>query len=65
MNHCHQESTMHVRRIALPAITPRNRVVIALALLARKGSGKHTSATRRKDADRRDLDQRVRECGEW
>lgn len=53
------------RKISLPASTPRNRVVIALALLARAGSGRHQPNKRQKDQDRKDLDQRVRDVGEW
>lgn len=53
------------RKISLPASTPRNRVVIALALLTRMGSGRHQSTKRQKDRERKDLDQRVRDVGEW
>lgn len=51
--------------IALPARKPRNPVARALALSPRSGSGRHTVGRRNKDRDRRDLDQRVRESGEW
>lgn len=53
------------RKISVPACTPRNRVVIALALLARMGSGRHQPNKRQKARDRKDLDQRVRDVGEW
>ncbi|MBQ0917008.1 hypothetical protein KBW71_00910 [Hydrogenophaga aromaticivorans] len=56
---------MRAKTIALPAIKPRNRVVIALALLARVGSGRHASVKRNSDKNRKDLADRVRECGEW
>lgn len=53
------------RKISIPASKPRNRVVLALAPLALSSSGRHTRAKRQKDHDRKDLDQRVREVGEW
>jgi hypothetical protein len=40
-------------------------VVLALARLARAGHGRHAHATRVHDRDRKNLEQRVRECGEW
>lgn len=60
-----KEIAMRTQPIALPAAKPRNRVVIALALLARAGSGRHTQDKRRKDKARKDLADRVRELGEW
>ncbi len=54
-----------MRSMTVPARTPRNPVVRALARLARTGHGRHASTKRKRDKDRADLDQRVRECGEW
>jgi len=56
---------MRAKPIAMPVVKPRNRVVIALALLARVGSGRHSSVKRSSDKHRKDLADRVRECGEW
>lgn len=53
------------RTMKIPASKPRNRVVIALALLARIGSGRHATRKRQKARDQHDLAQRVREVGEW
>jgi hypothetical protein len=56
---------MRSKILALPSVTPRNRVVLALARLARRGSGRHQPNKRQQDRDRQDLAVRVRECGEW
>ncbi|WP_234265078.1 short-chain dehydrogenase [Hydrogenophaga sp. NFH-34] len=53
------------RKISIPASKPRNRVVLALTLLTIASGGRHTRAKRQKDHDRKDVDQRVREVGEW
>lgn len=51
---------------ALPASRPRNAVVRALiARLGFAGTKRHESRPRQRDAQRRDLDDRVREVGEW
>lgn len=54
--------------ISIGSSKPRNRIVRAIigGLIA-KGSGRHQHAQiKRKQAlDRMDLDQRVRESGEW
>ena len=49
----------------VPASTPRNAVMLALVRLARSGNGRHVDARRIRDQNRKDLDQRVREYGEW
>ena len=54
-------------KIAIPMAKPRNRVVQALVrgILATRTRG-HAPGTRRpRDIDKLDLDQRVRETGEW
>lgn len=56
---------MRSKTVALPATAPRNRVVLALARLARRGSGRHQAVKRQKERDRQDLADRVRETGEW
>ncbi len=58
---------MRTFKIAIPMAKPRNRVVQALVRgLLRAGSRVHTPGPRRpRDLDRLDLDQRVRETGEW
>lgn len=56
---------MRSKIAALPAIAPRNRVVLALTRLAKRGSGRHQPVKRPKDKDRMDLAERVRESGEW
>ena len=53
------------KNIPVPDSKPRNPVVMALVRLARAGHGQHAYARRVRDHDRKDLDQRVRECGEW
>lgn len=60
-----KESTMRAKPVAMPVVKPRNRVVIALALLARVGSGRHSSVKRSSAKNQKDLADRVRECGEW
>ena len=54
-------------KIAIPVAKPRNRVVQALVRgFLRPGSGKHAAGPRRpRDLEQLDLDQRVRETGEW
>lgn len=58
---------MRAFKIATPVAKPRNRVVQALVRgLFRAGSRVHAPGPRRpRDLDQRDLDQRVRESGEW
>jgi hypothetical protein len=56
---------MRAKPVAMPVVKPRNRVVIALALLARVGSGRHSSVKRSSAKNQKDLADRVRECGEW
>ena len=56
---------MNAKPIAVPGRKPRNRVVIALALLVRAGSGRHSPVKRPADKERKDLADRVRESGEW
>lgn len=50
----------------LPASRPRN--VVVRALMARfgfTGTRRHEPHPRKRDAQRQDLDDRVREIGEW
>jgi hypothetical protein len=56
---------MRAKPISVPGSKPRNRVVFALALLVRAGSGRHTQHKRLADKERKDLAERVRESGEW
>ena len=58
---------MRKQQLVLPAAKPRNRVVQALVRgIARVGTRVHSQGTRRRaDLNRLDLDQRVREVGEW
>ncbi len=58
---------MRPSRIAIPVAKPRNRVVEALVRgLFRSGTRVHAPGPRRpRDLDKLDLDQRVRETGEW
>jgi hypothetical protein len=58
---------MRAKPIAMPVVKPRNRVVIALALLARVGSGRGRPSTVKRSSakNHKDLADRVRECGEW
>lgn len=58
---------MRHSRIAIPVAKPRNRVVQALVRgFLRAGTRVHAPGPRRpRDLDKRDLDQRVRESGEW
>lgn len=58
---------MHSQKLALPVVKPRNRVVLALVrgLLRAKTRTHSPGPRRRADLDRLDLDQRVREVGEW
>jgi hypothetical protein len=53
--------------LTIPVQKPRAGVVRALLDRISRGAGKHfpSSVKRRKTKDLRDLDQRVRECGEW
>lgn len=48
----------------IPARRPRNSVAVALATRAQAGAGKHTKDKRRQNAERRDLQGRVREASE-
>ncbi len=54
-------------KIAIPVAKPRNRVVQAIVRgFLRVGSRVHAPGPRRpRDRDKLDLDQRVRETGEW
>ena len=54
-------------KIAIPVAKPRNRVVQALVRgFLRAGTRVHPPGPRRpRDLDKLDLDQRVRETGEW
>ncbi len=58
---------MRKQKLVVPAVKPRNRVVQALVRgISRVGTRVHRpGARRRADLDRLDLDQRVRETGEW
>lgn len=58
---------MRTFRIAIPVAKPRNRVVQALVRgFLRAGTRVHTKGPRRpRDLGKLDLDQRVRETGEW
>lgn len=58
---------MRKQTIAVPAAKPRNRVVQALLrTMSRVGTRAHRRGGRRVvDLDRLELDQRVREVGEW
>jgi len=58
---------MRKQSFVLPAAKPRNRVVQALIRgISRVGTRAHRLGERRRaDLDRLDLDQRVREVGEW
>jgi hypothetical protein len=55
------------QRLAIPVAKPRNRVAQALVRgLLRTNTRAHAPGPRRRvDLDRLDLDQRVREVGEW
>lgn len=56
---------MRSKTVAQPTAAPRNRVVLALVRLARRGNGRHQSIKRQQARDRQDLAARVRESGEW
>ena len=58
---------MHPFKIAIPVAKPRNRVVQALVRgFLRSGTRVHAQGPRRpRDLDQLELDQRVRETGEW
>ena len=58
---------MRKHMFVVPAAKPRNRVVQALVRgIARVGTRVHRPGERRRvNLDRLDLDQRVREVGEW
>ena len=58
---------MRLQNPALTLARPRNRVVLALlrGVLRAFGRAQRTGPRRRADLDRLDLDQRVREVGEW
>jgi hypothetical protein len=58
---------MRTSKIAIGVARPRNRVVQALvrSLLRLRTRVHPPGAGRRVDLDRLDLDQRVREVGEW
>lgn len=54
--------------LKLPALKPRNSVLLALIRkVAGAGAGRHMHARnkRRANRDDNDLAQRVRDCGEW
>ena len=53
------------KNFTVPASKPRNRVVNALIKLALVGAGRHGRVKRGRDRARKDIDQRVREIGEW
>jgi hypothetical protein len=53
------------RKISIPASKPRNPVVHALVLLGLGRSVRHIKTKRPHALERKDLDQRVREIGEW
>lgn len=58
---------MRLQHPALTLARPRNRVVLALVrgFLRAFGRSRRTGPRRRADLDRLELDQRVREVGEW
>ena len=58
---------MRARKLTLKQPKPRNPVLLAVAqrLGTLAGSRHRAGARRRKQLDRLDLDQRVRETGEW
>ncbi|MET0312218.1 MAG: short-chain dehydrogenase [Burkholderiaceae bacterium] len=58
---------MRARKLTLPAPKPRNPVLAAVAKrLATMAGGRHRAGVRRKQQfERLELDQRVRESGEW
>ena len=58
---------MRLQHPALALARPRNRVVQALVrgILRAFGRTRHAGPGRRADLDRLELDQRVREVGEW
>lgn len=50
------------------SLAPRNRIVRALLIgINAVGGGRHSHALRKREQarDTRDIDQRVRDCGEW
>ena len=61
-------NTVASRRMAKRTATPRTRIVRALLRgIIAAGSARHRHALPKRGQvqDDRDLDQRVRECGEW
>ena len=56
-----------LRATAVPPARPRNPVVLAVVrrLGTLAGRRHDPERSRRERLDRMDLDQRVRECGEW
>lgn len=55
----------HTQPVHLHAPKPRNLVVRAMIALGKRAPLRHADKRHRKDPDRRDLAQRVRELGEW
>lgn len=55
---------MRNMRLTVPTIRQRNPVAAALARLATRAK-RHKEQSRTPQKDRRDLADRVRECGEW
>lgn len=52
------------KSVRLAASKPRNVIFRAMLAMGKRGS-RHDAGHRQRDRDRRDLDQRVRESGEW
>jgi hypothetical protein len=65
--HHREENAMRPFKIAIPMAKPRNRVVQALVrgLLGARTRVHAPGPRRSRDLARMDLDQRVRETGEW
>ena len=65
--HHREENAMRPFKIAIPMANPRNRVVQALVrgLLGARTRVHAPGPRRPRDLDKLDLDQRVRETGEW
>ena len=62
-----RQRTPTVRATTMPPAKPRNRVVLAVVQrLGTLAGRRHDPERRQRDRlERMDLDQRVRECGEW